>query len=160
LIERGGILMKIGAIDKLLFYLTVSFMALLSFTFLFMPYASEEADKPDKLGLYLTGGAFWIFMILGYGFALIMGFRRRKIIKKYGYDKISSFRRLGILRFFSNKTAGFCDVIFLISLVCFLICQFISYKNEMVIYLLLSVTICFFHMHCMFNGRNYKYIRE
>ena len=150
--------MKIGVIDKLLFYLSVSFMALLSFTFLFMPYASEEADKPDKIGLYITGGAFWAFLILGYVLVFIMGFRRRKILKKYDSGKKPSICRPGIIRFFSNKTAGFCDSVFLISLVGFLICQFVSIRNELIIYSLLSITICFFHMHCMFNGNNYKYI--
>lgn len=124
-----------------------------------MPYASLEASKENNLGIYMTGAIFWTSMLIGYGFIFVIDSRRKRFIKQNKLQQKQTKLLPGAIRFFSNRPASIFDILFVISLVGLITCEFTSYKGEMVTYVLLALVVLSFHLHCMFNGKNYIYIK-
>lgn len=142
-------------IQKVLFVLSVLFMLLFSLTFLFMrPANTVLINSGDQTFLNIVGVSFWSTFALSVITTILLNVRRRKCLKATGKLKKE---RPGIIRFFSNLPAKIADIIMVISLIALVIVMMFFSENY-IIYVLLSVTLFSFLMHCVLNGENYRYI--
>ena len=142
-ISRRGLHLKK---ERRLFFLSCVFMTLLAITILFMPF--------EKL-LYINGIAFWVFLLSGYILLIILNTSRRR-----NGDKEKDKRLPGIIKFFSDSMARVFDGMFILSLLAFITYQYTNYIDGYISYVILSILVFSFQMHCMFNGKNYEYINK
>lgn len=142
--------------EKYLFYITVFFITVFSISFLFMPIASDQAQKNNKVWLIVTGLLFWINLFGAYGVLIYIN-RKRKKYYTQKQEPLSS--KPGIISFFSNPIAIASDIVMIIGIIG-LICCLLLLRNESLNTVFLSVSVFSFQMHCLFNGRNYLFIHS
>jgi len=99
-----------GNIVKKLFWFSAASFFISSATILFMPLGSFEPDGNSQLA-YSLAGIFWLFLILGFVFLLLIGRQRRKDTSSRYFRGFSRFR------FFSNKPAVFFDAMLIIRII-------------------------------------------
>lgn len=146
---------SIKRLEKL-FWLAIGCMFGMSITVLFMPLATSMASATNRFSFIITGGVFWIFMIMGY---ILLFFAYREF-KSFMYEKFGRNTKLdgkpGFITFFANVPATIIDIIFPVSLIIIIIIQFTPLKSNYIVYVFLFLLIFSLNMHGMFNGRIYK----
>lgn len=116
---------------------------------------SDRAGESTGAGSYITGILFWAGLLLGVLFwALAYG----KCRASEGYKKIRAKSRPGFIAFFSNKPAIAADALLALSLVLTVVSVFVRI-NYILSLCSLFILLFTFHMHYLFNGRVYKYIK-
>lgn len=108
---------------------------------------------------YLIASAFWVFLAAGYlTFSRIAASRKKA--EKDNPDSSKRARRPGIVTFFANPTAAKADVLLGVSLVLTPVLQSIPSVDQKVTVVSFSILIFALHMHCIYNGVNYRYIQD
>lgn len=140
---------------KITFWLSVICMFLMSSSFLIMPMASDKALDGENWWFILSGSLFWIPLLAGYLLLYLTDRWRRK--SDYYRQSPRGVKYWGVFRIMSNTYAFFADTVFVLGLIGFLAFYFAN-PEHYGIYVFLCLTVFAFHMHCMFNGVNYKTI--
>lgn len=131
------------------------FLALLSVGVLLMPIGINIKDKTLLL-MYFSGTAFWTGAIG----TIYMTFKINRYKKSdHGFNELyGNDKQIGLIHFFQNKEAIIMDISMLLSAVFFIIVKIFN-VNIFLLYIFFSIFIFTFGMHCMLNGKNYKYIK-
>jgi hypothetical protein len=136
---------------KLIFYLSAVMFFISSSVVFFVPFNNLNKTSDSKIIEYSLGCIFWLFLIGGIVFQFILS----KIRKKNCKDQLSK----GVFfNFFSNTTAIFFDLIFILSIIGNII--FLVLKINIGWLQILTVFGLLFglEMHFVLNGENFKYI--
>jgi hypothetical protein len=120
---------------------------------LFVPYLSFEAGSKNKTAAYALGGAFWLFLIGGIAFQIILTRLRKK-------NSTSPRARPVLLRFCSNKAAIVFDLLLVLSLIGNIVFLFLISDLEWLQISVIFGLILGIEMHFVFNSENYKYINK
>lgn len=124
-------------------------MFLLSDIGLFLSqFVIKSGGQTNRIIAIISGVLFWIGLIIAIVFGLLQN--------KTTTNKDSN-NKIGLISFFSNKPAFVFDVILIVSFIAFVICLIIN-KVSNIATIIFSIFIFSFEMHCVFNGKNYKYI--
>lgn len=142
---------------KLLFVLSVICMALLSASFLVMPYGSEQSLAGDNTFLILSGLLFWIPLVGACTCLLLVNRERKKQDKRK--NKPRWFQTVGIIRFFTNKPAALADALWIGSLTGFIVFMAVN-QTGYGVYVFLCLTVFTLQLHCVLNGENYKFVKK
>ena len=110
---------------------------------------TNDVTRGGRIGNVFIGIVFWLGLAGGIVLSVLLSKQR----KAAGADE----GKIGIINFFSNKPAIVFDCLMIVSCIAsivFLVLQsqiFIGY---------ISIALFFFslEMHCVLNGKNYKYI--
>ena len=138
--------------NKLLFILSAISFLVSSATILLMPYGSFEPDGNILLA-YILAGLFWLFLILGFVFLLVLNNRRKKDILNARIDGI------GLFRFFRNKPAIVFDLLLFAGIVTLIVSLLVLRTLPSEITLAGTFTTVFsLEMHSLFNGKNYAWL--
>ena len=117
----------------------------------------EQYDIMD----IIPGVMFWLFLVLGIVGQIILAVRWNRYLKLDRRKKTQTRKeRVGLLAVFKNIPAIIADVGFLISLVVFAIVTKVTYGLSYACYILLTVCVFTFCLHCIFNGKIYKYVTK
>lgn len=111
-------------------------------------FSIKNNGQKNQLLAFFAGVLFWGGLILAVVFTIL--------INKTANQKNSN-NKSGIITFFSNKTAAIFDVTMIISSIIFVTILIVNSMSNVVI-VVFSIFIFSFEMHCVFNGKNYKYI--
>lgn len=111
-------------------------------------FSIKNNGQKNQLLAFFAGVLFWGGLILAVVFTIL--------INKTANQKNSN-NKSGIITFFSNKTAAIFDVTMIISSIIFVIILIVNSMSNVAI-VVFSIFIFSFEMHCVFNGKNYKYI--
>lgn len=131
------------------YLLTEISMFFLSDLGLFLSQFVVKSDgQTNRIIAVISGLLFWMGLIIAIVFGLL---QNKMITNKYKDNKIA------LIKFFSNKPAFVFDVLLVVSFVAFVICMIINRMSNIAT-IFFSVFIFSFEMHCVFNGKNYKYI--
>ena len=152
--------MKISKQYRGLFLLSCITMALFAATIVLMPLTSSLVTEVNQIPIYINAAAFWVLLIGGYLSIIAFNLRIKRHKRRKQRRRFEKRRLPGIIRFFSNPIAGVFDTIFLLSLLGFILYKTNNQIDGVVSYVLLSILVFAFHMHCILNGRNYNYIRN
>ena len=134
---------------KMLLIESSIFMFLFSISFLIMPLASGLSLNGDNFLLTMTALWFWLSAILA-GITFLLA-------NKKGMTATSSIQsRPGIFCFFKNPWAKLADSGFGVSLSGFILVT-IAASNSYLPYILVSLSVFTFLMHCVLNGKNFQY---
>ena len=102
---------------------------------------------------------FWASLILYIVSVMLSSKERQKIEKsKFRVKKLKK-NHIGILKFFQNKEAVIFDVLLFISTAVIIVS--LLFKTEFVWLIAIGLFLWFisFNLHCLFNGKNYIYIK-
>lgn len=138
-----------------LFWLSVIFLFLMSATILLMP-AGAEAGGNCSASIGLT---FWISAAAGYLLLFLVNVKRKNMMQK-SENTVPKDDKPGVLVFFSNIPALTADIMLFSSFLIFIILRFTELKNMYISYIFLFLLIFSLNMHCVFNGRIYKFVTK
>lgn len=113
----------------------------------------------------VTGVSFWLFLMIGYIVFFQISKGRAAFEKAQAASGRTPRRRRtaykkkpGIICFFSNPPAVCADLLTAVLLIIFVAFLFIPNPNQFFHIFLISCLVLSFHMHCILNGINFKYI--
>lgn len=135
---------------KILFWSSFACEAVVSATFLWMPFVGE-----NQIGQMFTGILFWLFLICGYVCIGLANHFRKEYNLKTQKRQLPAKQKIGALAFFSNVPASIFDAMLAAALLFAVITAFTKLKETYLPYPLLSVILLSMNAHCMFNGRVY-----
>ena len=139
---------------KKLFWFSVVSFFISSATILFMPFGSFEPGGNNDLA-YILAVAFWLFLILGIIFILIIDKQRRKNIL-FGITRTEG---IVFLRFFKNKPAAVFDLLLFAGAITLVVSLLIIRTLPAPVTLAATfLTVFSLEMHAMLNGKNYQWI--
>lgn len=137
-----------------MFYLYMIFLAIISLSILIMPFGTKYAEYTMSI-TYISGALFWIGLI---GTIIMAGFITCLRRKSNSFQKMyPNLKKLGIIHFFQNIPAFFCDTLMILSAIGFVL-MLIWFEKTPYPFIFLSLLIFSFGMHCMLNGSNYIYV--
>lgn len=144
--------MKRNNANSLLLGTSIGGFAGLSISFLLMPI--------DGLG-FLPGILFWGGLIAGVVCQIILETRRRNVFKKYNVKRESMQKpRNGLLSFNSNGVAIVVDSLLIVSVAATIVAFILTKGTGYLCFVCISVLVFIFCMHCIFNGRNFVFIKN
>lgn len=66
----------------------------------------------------------------------------------------------GIIRFFTCKEAVITDIVFIVSFIAVILSVVFNIVNDWIFIIAVLMLFFSFNLHCFFNGKNYKYLKE
>ncbi len=108
----------------------------------------KSNGQKNHLLAIVAGVLFWGGLLSAIAFTLLLN----KTVTNKSKD-----RKISLLVFFSNKISTVIDIIMIVSAIAFVIILFINNMSS-VATTIFCIFIFSFEMHCIFNGKNYKYI--
>lgn len=143
---------------KKLFFISVISILFVSLSIVFMPFASEQKFYNFMLPVYIVGGTFWGFILIGYGSLLILNHLRKKKLKALDV-KTDEKNRPGIFCVWTNLPAKIFDTLTVISLVGIIIALIKFPTETQMIFVLIAIFFFSVNMHGLFNGKNYIFLK-
>ena len=142
------------------FWLSVGLLTAMSATLLLMPWASGIADRTGNWSIRIVGVLFWLFAIAGYSMVMKANANRKRFLhKRFGCDTQTNLKP-GVFCVFSNKMAEIADIMLVIFAMAFLVALFTQLKSTYYIIVILSCLVWAANMHCLFNGKVYRTIKN
>ena len=135
---------------KILFWSSFACEAVVSATFLWMPFVGET-----RIGQIITGIVFWLFLICGYVCIGLANHFRIKYNLKTHRRWLHAKQKIDLFEFFSNIPAAIFDALLIAALLIAVVAAFTRLKETYLPYPLLSLILLSMNAHCMFNGRVY-----
>lgn len=127
----------------------VSSMALL-------PAALVNSEGKYKVLLIAFALLFWLGLILEQ-----VSIWQADGVMKAEMRKEKAFPwRVGLLSFAATREGLAADMLFAISLIILLICIAFQLGESILQYVLISLVVLSFRMHCILNGKNYRYMKS
>ena len=144
-------------VDLLWLWISIVSFFMMSLIFIVMMLDSEITIMNNRELAITEGACFWAFLLLGIAAIIVLTVRRRewininnKIIKK----------RIGVISFFRNVPALIADIIFISSLIAFVVASIVTNMYGEICFVLLSIVVFSFCMHCILNGKIYHHIKH
>ena len=81
---------------------------------------------------------------------------RKEILKTENYRRLNS--KIGLISIFQNYYGAAADIVFVISFVLVIIFLIFGTKKQAIQYILIFLLVLSFRLHCILNGKNFKYI--
>lgn len=95
---------------------------------------------------YILPALFWIGIIIGVAFQIVISTKLKITRKKHG-----------VISFFKNKVAVVVDIIAILSLIISIFIIVLD-ANHKIAFIIFSIFIFSFEMHCITNGKNFIYL--
>lgn len=143
---------------NLWFWLAIAAYVLMSASILLMPLTQSVSGTGGRVIIILIGAMFWLFMLGGGAFVYFAERERKRIVGRKNTWKKGNLP--GVITFFDNPIAALCDTVFIASVAAFVVIIFSDLRYQYVSYLFLFLLILSLSMHCIFNGRIYKTIKQ
>ena len=146
-------------VDVIWLVVSIVSFALMSISFVLMPL-DKTIELYDLMDI-IPGIMFWVFLLFGVVGQVLLTIRRKQFLE---INKQKRFRikkeRIGLISVFKNIPAIIADVGFVISLVVFVIATEIANGIGYICYILLAVCVFLFCLHCILNGKNFRYVTK
>lgn len=148
--------------NKLNLYVVLSIgMACLQFVLILcIPFLNIEGETKQQIISYIVAMLFWMSIFAEVLLARLSDRVRRKLERKLYRDKEIKNSMAGIFSFFKNTEAMIADIVLFVIVLLLGIIIWLHIKAIWVIIGTVSVLILSFSLHCIFNGRNYRYLKK
>lgn len=143
--------------DIIMFKIAEIILCISALSILLVFFANYSGNVFNIITAYLMGVVFWGGLIAGYVLLFIVNKHRKQ---KSSSQKAEKKPKFGIITFFSNKPAIIADVVMCLSLVLTIVFTFVHVLNDGLWTVFGSIFLCAIHLHIIFNGANFKYIKS
>ena len=133
-------------------YLSIVFSIVSSISLIAAAWVNSE--NINQTVLKVLGLVFWIGLALEQALFWKANKLRKDLAKN---DKGAPTGKIGLLSHGTTKSCFVADVVFAGSLILFVICMLFHFGEELLQYILISLLVLSFRMHCILNGINYRY---
>lgn len=147
---------------RLVKYLTVTIiLAFLEFVvILFIPLVNLDGAMMQRISAYILAAMFWISVVTEVFLVELSTYERRWIERRGYRSNELRYSKLGVISFFKNPEAVVADIVLFISVIVVWIAAWLQIETEWVIIAGVSVLVLSFNLHCILNGKNYRYIKN
>lgn len=145
--------MNNGSKQKKFLIISIISFLLMSITFLIMPFGETDMNSGTSPLTIISGIIFWLCLIAAVVAQAILSNEFKKMTKD---AKNVSERKIGIISFCQNKEGMAADICFLLSLITFIVLMLVTDGTMYFCYILMSMIVFSFCMHCIFNGKIYN----
>ncbi len=143
------------------FYLSVVCVIISSLALLCIPSTDINGVGTKKVLAYVTAAVFWLSLFISQIFFWSANSKRKIIERELKKRKIKTINsKPGLVSFFKNKPAITADAGLFFSAVLLAITTCFHLKNEWLIIGCVFLLFLTFNLHCLLNGKNYKYIQN
>ncbi len=101
----------------------------------------------------ILGAAFWASFLGGGAIQLVLYFRYIRWYKLNRIKRKKKIKGLGLITFFKKPVGISVDIIFITGVIALIIYSFVMKGLGLGCYVLLAISLFFFFMHCIFNGK-------
>lgn len=144
--------MKRRRTDRILLGISIGCFLIMSVSFLLMPIEAIPM---------IPGLLFWLGLILGVAFQIVLEARRRAFFKSYEVNRKNMQKpRNGLLTFGSDVAATIADRAMIICLVAMILVFVFTKGYGYICYVFITATLFSFCMHCVLNGRIYFHAKN
>ncbi len=144
--------------DSIWMGISIAFLLMLSISFLLMLPEDDSSIVEKSVFMFVSGGMFWVSSIMLVISQIVLSRQRKKWYAVNKVRKDIGSRRLGVISFFSNTLATVADIISVLSLVGLVIAMVASKGGGYICFVLISIFVFSFGMHCILNGRVYYFV--
>lgn len=127
---------------------------------LLIPYSNIEGTKTQQRMAYIIAFLFWTGIIAEMVFVRLSSNQRKMLEKKSRKGKSKNKSTLGVFSFVKNREAVVADIVLFLSVIILGIVIWTNVKTEWIIIGDVSILVLSFNLHCILNGRNYRYLKE
>ena len=150
--------------DVFLKYLVISIIAFFAFSlsFLLMYIDTDKTEQALNVFDVIVGVMFWLGLVIGIIMQILLS-RRIKGFYVKNNNRIAErgkYQKIGLIAFFQNRIASFFDAIFIFSLVVLVAVIVLTNATGLECYIFTALTSFSFCAHCIFNGKNYFFIKN
>lgn len=124
--------------------------AISSFSFSLIPFSNFKGSTGEIVRAYMVGALFWSGLISGMILTIMLGAVRNKSAPKQR-------GKPGILCFFNNQKAKYCDVIMIAIIILWLILCLVLGTRHMISMIFMSLSAFSICLHAILNGKNYTF---
>lgn len=139
--------------QKYMFWISTLGFFVMSLSFLFMNQDILYLGVPPRI--IIAGIAFWGMLIIAVVGQLMLCVSMRESIKS---DFSTQKRKIGLICFFSNRYAAVADLLMIVSAIILIVSFIFTDASNYFNYIILSVFVFSFSMHCVLNGRKFYYM--
>lgn len=134
-----------------------SFLSL-SISFLLMPLGSETSNGSLSVYTLVAGIMFWVSLFLGIVTQCVLSHRRKMWYVIHRVRRLRTGQKTGLVSFFENPFAAVADIALIITLIGLIITVVLAQGGEYLYYILISVLVFSFSMHCILNGKTFYHV--
>lgn len=138
---------------------SIGCIILSSLAFVCIPICSSMEGTPGKVFSIIVACAFWGGLILEQVFFWRANEGRKRIQQRAFKARRLKNASIGLVTFGTSKEARICDVAFVISLITSIAFNFFKVQIDWLVILSLATLILSFNLHCILNGKTYRYIK-
>lgn len=143
--------------DITLMKMVILLLFMSSFSLILSLFGDYNGNTFNIIMAYAVGVLFWGGLIAGYALLAVINSHR----KNCSANKTdTSAGRAGIISFFSDRIAMIFDCAMPVLLILTIVFMFIPFDNPVLTVIVYSLLAFSIHMHCLFNGMNFKYIKS
>lgn len=140
--------------NRVIFYISIFLFAIMAFSFTLLAFEKDGGNHTFLIS-NISGVMFWVGLIIGCTMQIILIKKYRKAISR---NKRHKSEKIGLISFFKNKIAIIFDILFIISIIGFIVEIVFTDMTPYICYITLSLLIFSFIMHCILNGKIFRYI--
>lgn len=145
-------------VDTIWLGLSIFFFLMFSVSFLLMPLGSETPTENISAYTMVAGLMFWISIIMGIVTQCVLAHRRRSWYVIHRIRKVRATQKFGVISFFKNSYATVADAVTILSLIGLVIAMIATQGTGYICYVLVSLFVFSFSMHCILNGKVFYHI--
>lgn len=146
------------SVDTIWLGLSIFFFLMFSVSFLLMPLGSESPTENISAYTMVAGLMFWISIIMGIATQCVLAHRRRSWYVIHRIRKVRATQKVGLISFFKNSYATVADAVTILSLIGLVIAMIATQGTGYICYVLVSLFVFSFSMHCILNGKVFYHI--
>lgn len=144
---------------KVYFSISVVSAVVSSLQPLCIPFVSLDGTSFQKRAAYILAAVFWLSLMLELCMVWMCSSERKRLEhKKVGFGALLRARR-GAISFAKTLPGTVADAVMLLSLIAVVITVWTETHSQWLILVLVSVLCLSFQLHCLMNGKNYRYIK-
>lgn len=147
--------MKTSLRYKVYLILSLIFSAISSSAILLCMLKVEESAEKSLMIIIST--MFWLGLILEQVFIWLVNGLRKNMQSRAEKINISGYP--GICSFFKSEFGFFTDVVLIISIIALIVLNIGKWELENLNFIFLFLLVLSFRLHCIANGKNYRYKR-
>lgn len=145
-------------VDTIWLGFSIFFFLMFAVSFLLMPLGSETPIESISAYTMVAGLMFWISIIMGIVTQCVLAHRRRSWYVIHRIRKARATQKIGLISFFKNSYATVADAVTILSLIGLVIAMIATQGTGYICYVLVSLFVFSFSMHCILNGKVFYHI--
>lgn len=125
-----------------------------------IPIVSITGSETQRIGAYSIALLFWVSLLAEIIITRICTRERKRLEHEEYYSRRLRYASFGLISFFKNREGSIADIVLFLSAIYIAIILWCHMQTGWMILLGVDLFFLSFNMHCILNGRNYRYYKN